>query len=320
MSKEKLTEARTLIQQKRYDAARAILESMPNDPTAQQWLVKLDEIAPRKVAAKSKESSSGGAINILIAVVAVIILLVLVGAGGYFAGQSSGKEQGQQNGRETVAQEYAVVMAQTRSAAPSATPSLTASATITFTPTIFDITFEPTLACNMEITTWWNDEAGPLTQEFLDIAETGAATSRGDLSGLVLELSRVKRDYDNNIHSINCGEGSDLRAAVAVGMEFAVDGFNSFLADDDSGTYLYFTMANSAFAEAYAILLDYFAVNEFRMRDTSRIWGGDRDLLETLTPVATLAPTIPEGEGFKRTPSLESGGLHGSPQTLTLQP
>ncbi|MBZ0317324.1 MAG: hypothetical protein K8L91_12950 [Anaerolineae bacterium] len=318
MSKEKLAEARTLIQRKQYDAARAILEAIPNDPTAQQWLTKLDEIAPRKVSPpteKPKTQASGsGVVNILIAAVAVIILLVMAGAGGYFAGQSSGKEQGQQDGRETAAQEYAGVMAQTGSAVPSATPSSTASATITFTPTVFDITFEPTLACNMEITTWWNNDAGPLIQEFLDIAETGAATSRGDLSGLVLELSRVKRDFDNDIRSINCGEGGDLRAAVVVGMDFAVDGFNSFLADD-AGTYLYFTLANSAFAEAYAILLDYFAVNEFRMRDTSRIWGGDRDLLETLTPAATLAPTIPEGEGFKRTPSPESEGLHGAAPT-----
>lgn len=47
MSKVKFQEARELIQQKRYDEARIILKQI-NHPKAQEWLDKLDEIAPEK--------------------------------------------------------------------------------------------------------------------------------------------------------------------------------------------------------------------------------------------------------------------------------
>lgn len=41
-----LDAARLSITAKNYDQARSLLRTIPNDPTAQQWLVKLDEIAP----------------------------------------------------------------------------------------------------------------------------------------------------------------------------------------------------------------------------------------------------------------------------------
>ncbi|MBI5931104.1 MAG: tetratricopeptide repeat protein [Chloroflexi bacterium] len=44
---DQLAEARELIKNKQYDAARALLEALPFDETAQKWLAKLDEIAPR---------------------------------------------------------------------------------------------------------------------------------------------------------------------------------------------------------------------------------------------------------------------------------
>lgn len=46
MSEAKLHQARSLIKQKEYQQARAILLTMPDDPTARRWLRKLDEIAP----------------------------------------------------------------------------------------------------------------------------------------------------------------------------------------------------------------------------------------------------------------------------------
>lgn len=45
MSKVKFAAARELIQEKHYDAARAVLQTV-DDPTAHQWLQKLDRIAP----------------------------------------------------------------------------------------------------------------------------------------------------------------------------------------------------------------------------------------------------------------------------------
>lgn len=46
MSKVKLQAARELIVDDHFDAARAVLQTMPTSPTAQKWLVKLEEIAP----------------------------------------------------------------------------------------------------------------------------------------------------------------------------------------------------------------------------------------------------------------------------------
>ncbi len=46
MPDPKLQAARELIKEKHYAEARAILKTMPKDPTAQRWLKKLDEIAP----------------------------------------------------------------------------------------------------------------------------------------------------------------------------------------------------------------------------------------------------------------------------------
>ncbi len=45
LSKAKMQAARELILEKQYDAARAVLITV-NEPTAHQWLDKLDEIAP----------------------------------------------------------------------------------------------------------------------------------------------------------------------------------------------------------------------------------------------------------------------------------
>ncbi len=46
MSKAKLEAARELIKDKHYAEARAVLRTMPADPTAQRWLAKLDSLIP----------------------------------------------------------------------------------------------------------------------------------------------------------------------------------------------------------------------------------------------------------------------------------
>lgn len=45
MSKAKFAAAKELIQERHYDAARAVLQTM-NDPTAYQWLQTLEQVAP----------------------------------------------------------------------------------------------------------------------------------------------------------------------------------------------------------------------------------------------------------------------------------
>jgi hypothetical protein len=47
MSKTRLLAAKELILNKQYDAARTLLETLPDDAIAQKWLQKLDEIAPK---------------------------------------------------------------------------------------------------------------------------------------------------------------------------------------------------------------------------------------------------------------------------------
>lgn len=48
MSKAKLVAAKELLQAKEYDTARAILETIKDNPTAARWLEELDRIAPQK--------------------------------------------------------------------------------------------------------------------------------------------------------------------------------------------------------------------------------------------------------------------------------
>lgn len=48
MSREAMLEAKELIKQKRYDEARFILKTVDH-PTAQEWLAKIDQIAPPKI-------------------------------------------------------------------------------------------------------------------------------------------------------------------------------------------------------------------------------------------------------------------------------
>lgn len=54
MSKAKLQAARELLQEKRYQEARSLLQTIPSDPTAQKWLAKLDQIAPTAPQRSSK--------------------------------------------------------------------------------------------------------------------------------------------------------------------------------------------------------------------------------------------------------------------------
>ena len=56
MARQELELAKELISEKQYDKARMLLNKVKDDPTAQKWLEKLDELSPVKVA----EASSNG--------------------------------------------------------------------------------------------------------------------------------------------------------------------------------------------------------------------------------------------------------------------
>lgn len=88
MSANTLQTARGLIQQKRYDEARALLQLIPYDPTAQQWLTKLNQVAPDPFAntasvppTKPKNKAIGyllGGLSLLCFFAGVFTLILLI--------------------------------------------------------------------------------------------------------------------------------------------------------------------------------------------------------------------------------------------------
>ncbi|MBZ0277562.1 MAG: hypothetical protein K8I60_15560 [Anaerolineae bacterium] len=58
--RSELVLAKELIDEKEYDKARNLLERLHDDPTAQKWLAKLDEIAPRRAAESSENGTGNG--------------------------------------------------------------------------------------------------------------------------------------------------------------------------------------------------------------------------------------------------------------------
>jgi hypothetical protein len=302
MSKDALARARVLIQQKQYNAAREILESIPNDPTARDWLTKLDDIAPR-IVAKSKHitpekpvGQGGGFINILISAVAAIILAIIVGIGGYYAGRSSGET----SGKETAEQGYQVALAETAAAIPPI------STQVVFTPTSTEFVLPTRIACELEMQAWW-EEAEPFLINFLDVAEVASVTARLNVGELVLDMREVQRNFEGVDYEF-CA--ADVRREVVFGMDSAVEGYNWFMGENEIGMRLSMTQANQYFHNGYQMLQNYRIFSDFRMLTTINIWGGDAPIEPTPTadpnvPTSTTRPTIPQGEGFKRTPSVE---------------
>jgi len=60
MARQELELAKDLISEKQYDKARMLLMKVKEDPTAQKWLEKLDELSPVKAAQSTSEERSAG--------------------------------------------------------------------------------------------------------------------------------------------------------------------------------------------------------------------------------------------------------------------
>jgi len=79
MNSEQLQQARSFIEQKRYDEARAILRTMPSDLTAQKWLLRLEQIAPENMTsskqsiAVKQRSTSNPLLWLMLLVIAVLL-------------------------------------------------------------------------------------------------------------------------------------------------------------------------------------------------------------------------------------------------------
>lgn len=84
MSRAKLAAARELIQEKQYEAARAVLETVEGDPVAADWLAKLDRIAPRQTAsagrapAPAKDKRRRTIIVLAVLLVLVVIIVAMI--------------------------------------------------------------------------------------------------------------------------------------------------------------------------------------------------------------------------------------------------
>lgn len=75
MSKQKLEIAQQLIQEHNYGAARAVLATIQDHPTAQKWLLKLDQLAPARQAEKKPNRWKW------VALVEGVLLLLLIAFG-----------------------------------------------------------------------------------------------------------------------------------------------------------------------------------------------------------------------------------------------
>jgi hypothetical protein len=60
MARQELELAKELINEKQYEKARMLLMKVKDDPTAQKWLEKLDELAPTKVEHSTSEPIANG--------------------------------------------------------------------------------------------------------------------------------------------------------------------------------------------------------------------------------------------------------------------
>lgn len=259
MSKERMIEAKSLIQQKRYAEARQILEQFDND-TARKWLIQIDKLSP----VSSKPTSKTG--NYTPAIVSSIIVGLIALIIGFIGGYGVGSNQVQ---------------------SVSFPPTLMIESNEVATDTPQD---SPVSDCDPEA---WYRTARPIVVEFLDNGEIMTSTPRGQLAPLVTDLRATVREFEALPHP-DCM--SELRSNLYFGMSNAVDGFTDFLGSNDIGASVSFSMANQRFADAHDILeellfdTDLFSLKEIYMSNTGLfIWGGDDP--EQYVPAPTFTPS-----------------------------
>lgn len=263
--KAQLAEAKALIQQKRYTDARKVLKHI-DDPTARQWETKLDSIAPVPPA------TSRPLINYAIFTVVGVIIGLLIGLA-----------VGHNLGRQSVGQEIASLFNGSSLSTPG-TPSsvqLTASGIVAANDAVLTSAIATaTAAAVCEPQAWWNTVDEPVAR-FLDTAKTATSTSRMSLSPIILEMRQAYRDFDNADHP-DCMD--EVYYEVRAGMNSAIDGFESFMADSEFVSTIELGLATQYFYNAYAALLKNGAVGTSDMFNTAvYIWGGD----EPTKPKAT---------------------------------
>jgi hypothetical protein len=278
MSKIKLDAARELIQEKQYDAARAVLRTIDH-PQATTWLAKLNQIAPEADLAVPPARRSPLvpiALGVLsIAVVALIgVVIVLIGA-----------TRNTPPAIPTAAALAAAAVATVTSTSPP-TPSQTATNAPTHTPLKPSNT--PTSAPTATVRCMFTKEEGTAIETFLDTAKTAGATSRIAVSQIVLDLQKQYRAFQRLDHPV-C-----LKAATSKteeGMGDIVDAFQEFSAENDFIAGFELDRAHKAFKQAND---EYFKAGTFapdyRLINVNGIIFGRKEPADE-TPTAIPEPT-----------------------------
>ncbi|MBN1200663.1 MAG: DUF4352 domain-containing protein [Anaerolineae bacterium] len=119
--RERLQQARQLIANRQYADARALLDTMPDNPTAQAWLAQLEAALERAHTARRAKRGGVSAGMYAITLAAALALI----AAAFWAGRSTGSDR----------DDPAANRPPTVAALVSITPSLIPTASLTTTPT-----------------------------------------------------------------------------------------------------------------------------------------------------------------------------------------
>jgi hypothetical protein len=90
MSKAKFAAAKELIQEKRYAEAQAVLLTMPDDPTAEEWLAQLAGKVPLSTEGPAPQQPRSSRLRSCLVSLA---FLVVIGGGGYYIGREAMKQE-----------------------------------------------------------------------------------------------------------------------------------------------------------------------------------------------------------------------------------
>lgn len=84
----KMAAARTLIAEKRYSEARALLVGIP-DPKATDWIVRIDQITGQSTTPDASKRTLYGGLSLIAFVIFVIALLGAVSGGDAYYGKAA---------------------------------------------------------------------------------------------------------------------------------------------------------------------------------------------------------------------------------------
>lgn len=269
MSKSEMLQAKQLIIEKRYDEARAILSQIDH-PTAKKWLQKLNEIAP----APPPEP----------------------------APQRQTKPQPQSTRRaQSVPQQPQRSFESSPGIGNRLTLMMGGVASLVGVVFVYFMASAVMNSANeCQVAQWWDDTGGPVVVEFLDTTDVAESTSRISVSPLVLELQRIRRDFER-IEYPDCTR--EAYNHLNTGMNATIQAFEYFVggSENDNLTSLHLSQAEDSFALANAafVELDFYDADRrlgIPQIDVDNADGGQVASLPTRYPTSpprqlTLPPT-----------------------------